>query len=54
MNTGKHCFYDDLHCACLLYNTGICLLFYGGLCAEKNVCNTMMACVAIMGLSVLL
>lgn len=28
--------------------------FYGGLVQRKNVCNTMMACVAIMGLSVLL
>ena len=28
--------------------------FYGGLVRRKNVCNTMMACVAIMGLSVLL
>ena len=26
--------------------------FYGGLARRKNVCNTMMACVAIMGLSV--
>ena len=28
--------------------------FYGGLVRRKNICNTMMACVAIMGLSVLL
>ena len=28
--------------------------FYGGLVRRKNVCNTMMACVAIMGLSILL
>ena len=28
--------------------------FYGGLVRRKNVCNTMMACVAIMGLSVVL
>ena len=28
--------------------------FYGGLVRRKNVCNTMMACVVIMGLSVLL
>ena len=28
--------------------------FYGGFVRRKNVCNTMMACVAIMGLSVLL
>ena len=28
--------------------------FYGGLVRRKNVCNTMMACVTIMGLSVLL
>ena len=28
--------------------------FYGGLVRRKNVCNTMMACVAIMGLSVVM
>ena len=28
--------------------------FYGGLVRRKNVCNTMMACVAIMGLSVIM
>ena len=28
--------------------------FYGGLVRRKNVCNTMMACVSIMGLSVVM
>lgn len=28
--------------------------FYGGLIRRKNVCNTMMACVSIMGLSVIM
>ena len=28
--------------------------FYGGLVRRKNVCNTMMACVSIMGLSVIM
>ena len=49
----KHCFYDDLHALVFFMTPGLAF-FYGGLVRRKNVCNTMMACVAIMGLSVLL
>ena len=46
MNTGST--------ALVFFMTPGLAFFYGGLVRRKNVCNTMMACVAIMGLSVLL
>ena len=38
---------------CVYYDSGLAF-FYGGLVRRKNVVNTMMACVAIMGLSVVM
>ena len=53
MNTGNTAFM--MICTALVFfmPPGLAF-FYGGLVRRKNVCNTMMACVAIMGLSVLL
>ena len=53
MNTGNTAFM--MICTALVFFMipGLAF-FYGGLVRRKNVCNTMMACVAIMGLSVLL
>lgn len=53
MNTGNAAFM--MICTALVFfMTPGLAFFYGGLVRRKNVCNTMMACVAIMGLSVLL
>ena len=53
MNTGNTAFM--MICTALVFfMTPGLAIFYGGLVRRKNVCNTMMACVAIMGLSVLL
>lgn len=53
MNTGNIAFM--MICTALVFfMTPGLAFFYGGLVRRKNVCNTMMACVAIMGLSVLL
>ena len=53
MNTGNTAFM--MICTALVFFMTLGLaFFYGGLVRRKNVCNTMMACVAIMGLSVLL
>ena len=53
MNTGNTSFM--MICTALVFfMTPGLAFFYGGLVRRKNVCNTMMACVAIMGLSVLL
>lgn len=53
MNTGDTGFM--LICAALVFfMTPGLAFFYGGLVRRKNVCNTMMACVAIMGLSVVM
>lgn len=53
MNTGNTAFM--MICTALVFfMTPGLAFFYGGLVRRKNVCNTMMACVAIMGLSVLL
>ena len=53
MNTGNTAFM--MICTVLVFfMTPGLAFFYGGLVRRKNVCNTMMACVAIMGLSVLL
>lgn len=53
MNTGNTAFM--MICTALVFfMTPGLAFFYGGLVWRKNVCNTMMACVAIMGLSVLL
>lgn len=53
MNTGNTAFM--MICTALVFfMTPGLAFFYGGLARRKNVCNTMMACVAIMGLSVLL
>ena len=42
-------------CAALVFfMTPGLAFFYGGLVRRKNVCNTIMACVAIMGLSVVM
>lgn len=53
MNTGNTAFM--MICTALVFfMTPGLAFFYVGLVRRKNVCNTMMACVAIMGLSVLL
>ena len=53
MNTGNTAFM--MICTALVFfMTPGLAFFYGGLVRRKNVYNTMMACVAIMGLSVLL
>ena len=53
MNTGNTAFM--MICTALVFfMTPGLAFFYGGLVRRKNICNTMMACVAIMGLSVLL
>ena len=53
MNTGNTAFM--MICTALVFfMTPGLAFFYGGLVRRKNVCNTMMACVAIMALSVLL
>lgn len=53
MNTGNTAFM--MICTALVFfMTPGLAFFYGGLVRRKNVCNTMMACVAIMGLSGLL
>ena len=53
MNTGNTAFM--MICTALVFfMTPGLAFFYGGLVRRKNVCNTLMACVAIMGLSVLL
>ena len=53
MNTGNTAFM--MICTALVFfMTPGLAFFYGGLVRRKNVCTTMMACVAIMGLSVLL
>ena len=49
----RYWFYADLYGLCVLYDTGAGI-FYGGLVRRKNVVNTMMACAAIMGLSVVM
>ena len=53
MNTG-HTAFMMICTALVFFMTPGLAFFYGGLVRRKNVCNTMMACVAIMGLSVLL
>ena len=53
MNTGNTAFMM-ICTAFVFFMTPGLAFFYGGLVRRKNVCNTMMACVAIMGLSVLL
>lgn len=53
MNTGNTAFMMICTALVFLMTPGLAF-FYGGLVRRKNVCNTMMACVAIMGLSVLL
>ena len=53
MNTGDTAFM--MICAALVFfMTPGLAFFYGGLVRRKNVCSTMMACVAIMGLSVVM
>lgn len=53
MNTGDTAFM--MICAALVFfMTPGLAFFYGGLVRRKNVCNTIMACVAIMGLSVVM
>lgn len=53
MNTGDTAFML-IATALVFFMTPGLAFFYGGLVRRKNVCNTMMACVAIMGLSVVL
>lgn len=53
MNTGDTGFM--ILCAALVFfMTPGLAFFYGGLVRRKNVCNTMMACVAVMGISVIM
>lgn len=53
MNTGDTAFVL-LSAALVFFMTPGLAFFYGGLVRRKNVCNTMMACVSIMGLSVVM
>jgi Amt family ammonium transporter len=53
MNTGDTAFML-IATALVFFMTPGLAFFYGGLVRRKNVCNTMMECVAIMGLSVVL
>lgn len=53
MNTGDTAFVLICSAFVFLMTPGLAF-FYGGLVRRKNVCNTMMACVFIMGLSVVL
>ncbi|MCU6762094.1 Ammonia transporter [uncultured Roseburia sp.] len=53
MNTGDTAFVLIASAFVFLMTPGLAF-FYGGLVRRKNVCNTMMACVAIMGLSVVM
>ena len=53
MNTGDTAFML-IATALVFFMTPGLAFFYGGLVRRKNVCNTKMACVAIMGLSVVL
>ena len=53
MNTGDTAFMLIATALVFFMTLGLAF-FYGGLVRRKNVCNTMMACVAIMGLSVVL
>lgn len=53
MNTGDTGFMLICTAFVFLMTPGLAF-FYGGLVRRKNVCNTMMACVAIMGLSVVM
>lgn len=53
MNTGDTAFML-IATALVFFMTPGLAFFYGGLVRRKNVCNTMMACVAIMGLSIVL
>lgn len=53
MNTGDTGFMI-ISTALVFFMTPGLAFFYGGLVRRKNVCNTMMACVAIMGLSVVM
>ncbi|MGN0484063.1 MAG: ammonium transporter [Lachnospiraceae bacterium] len=53
MNTGDTAFML-VSAALVFFMTPGLAFFYGGLVRRKNVCNTMMACVAIMGLSVVM
>ena len=49
----RYWFYADLYGLCVFYDTGAGI-FLRRTCPEKNVVNTMMACAAIMGLSVVM
>lgn len=49
----RYWFYADLYGLCVFMTPGLAF-FYGGLVRRKNVVNTMMACAAIMGLSVVM
>ena len=53
MNTGDTAFML-ISAALVFFMTPGLAFFYGGLVRRKNVCNTMMACVAIMGISVVM
>ena len=53
MNTGDTAFMI-ISAALVFFMTPGLAFFYGGLVRRKNVCNTMMACVAIMGISVVM
>lgn len=53
MNAGDTSFMIFSTALVFLMTPGLAF-FYGGLVRRKNVCNTMMACVAIMGLSVIM
>lgn len=53
MNTGDTAFLLFSAALVFLMTPGLAF-FYGGLVRRKNVCNTMMACVSIMGLSIVM
>lgn len=53
MNTGDTAFLLISAALVFLMTPGLAF-FYGGLVRRKNVCNTMMACVSVMGLSIVM
>ena len=53
MNAGRYSIYSAMCSICIYYDTRPCI-FYGGMVRRKNVGNTMMQCVFIMGVSVIM
>lgn len=52
-NDWRYCFYDALYAACFFMTPGLAL-FYGGMVRRKNVLNTMMLCLSMLGIGVVM